>query len=116
MNEKEIAEYDVEFTLKDTSFEKTEKIIEKFIKNYKILTFSQDYTEINGIKIMPSVQWGDINNYASLVLDYNHNKFYIRILKPLSNQGINLEDCIKQRDNFADRFIDYMIENNLDIN
>ena len=111
-----LQDYDIDFTLKEVNFNQTESIIRNFLDEYRTESRPEWESKNDGIHQIPANGLWDIElRYITFVIDQNRERLYLRIREPKEFHGVHLKDCIKHRDDFADGFIDYLIDNNLDI-
>jgi hypothetical protein len=113
MKETNLAENDLELTPKGINFMNIGDVIGRFTDKYQIKRFDC-CDDLEGNRVIPMMgMWDTTPRYACLVIDRTEERLYFRPMAP--NGDVSQEERIKHRDNLTDGFIDYLIENEMDV-
>jgi hypothetical protein len=113
MTQTNLKENDLELTPNGIDFMNIGDVIGRFTDQYQIKRFDC-CDDSEGNRMIPlKGTWDTTQRYACLVIDRANERLYFRPMPP--TEEVSQEDRIKHRDNFADGFIDYLIDNNMDV-
>lgn len=113
MERTDLKENDLELTPNGINFMNIGDVIGRFTEKYQTKRFDC-CDDSEGNRVIPMMgMWDTTPRYACLVIDRTKEKLYFRAMTP--NEKVSQEERIKHRDNLADGFMAYLIENRMDI-
>ena len=108
-----LKENDLELTPSGINFMNIGDVIGRFTDKYQVKSLDCcDDSEGNRVIPMRGM-WDTTLRYACLVIDRTEERLYFRAIAP--NKNVSQEERIKHRDNFAEGFMDYLIDSGMDV-